>query len=258
MKIVLIGAGNLATNLGKSLLDAGNNILQIYSRTTESAIALANKLDCSYTTNLAEINSDADIYIVSVKDSVITNIIPQLCNRRTEKIFLHTAGSVDMNVFNGMALHFGVLYPMQTFSKNKILKFKDIPCFIEANDNTTFNIIKKLAEDISTKVYPLASDKRKYLHLAAVFACNFVNHCYEISAELLTKHGIPFDIMLPLIDETAKKVHFIAPSDAQTGPAVRYDRNVIRAQSDLLKDNPIFKQIYEYMSISIHHVEQNK
>ena len=100
------------------------------------------------------------------------------------------------------------------------------------------------------------SEDRKYLHLSAVFACNFVNHCYAASAEILNKHNIPFDIMLPLIDETARKVHQLSPIDAQTGPAVRYDENVIRKQAALLNGNPLLRDIYERMSMDIHRMEQ--
>lgn len=258
MKIVLIGAGKLATNLGKALLDAGNDILQVYSRTMESASLLASIAGGSPVNDLEKINSDADVYIISVKDSVLADIIPVLCKGREDKVFLHTAGSVSQEVFNGMARHYGVLYPMQTFSKNKLLDFSDIPCFVEGNDELSFETARVLADGISEHVYLLNSEDRRHLHLAAVFACNFVNHCYEISSEILAKHELPFEVMLPLIEETARKVHDMSPKEAQTGPAMRYDQNVIRAQSELLKENPIFRQIYECMSLSIHHVAKKK
>lgn len=258
MKIVLIGAGNLATNIGKALLEAGHDILQVYSHTMESASTLATAVGGAPMTDLASLNSDADVYIVSIKDSVIADVVPVLCKNRENKVFLHTAGSVPLDVFKGMAMHYGVLYPMQTFSKYKELDFRNIPCFVEGNDDLSFEAVNKLADDISDHVYLLNSDARKHLHLAAVFACNFVNHCYEISSEILARHDIPFEVMLPLIDETADKVHFMSPKDAQTGPAIRYDQNIIRMQSDLLKDNPIFKQIYESMSLSINHTAQKK
>lgn len=252
MKIILIGAGNLATNLGKALLNAGHDILQVYSRTMESAEALATLAGGAPVTDLAKVRDDADLYIVSVKDSVVGELLPQLCKGKETKTFLHTAGSLPMNVFEGMALHYGVLYPMQTFSKAKEVDFSVIPCFIEANDKFAHEVIEGLAHDLSNRVIELSSEDRKYLHLSAVFACNFVNHCYAISQEVLQKHGIPFDVMLPLIDETAAKVHELSPKDAQTGPAVRFDENVIRKQASLLKDNPLLKDIYERMSVSIH------
>ena len=253
MKIAMIGAGNLATNLGKALLDAGNDILQVYSRTHASAEALAGMLGGTPVVSIDRVTSDADVYIVAVKDSVMADILPSLCKGKAGKVFLHTAGSVAASVFEGMAAHYGVIYPMQTFSKSRLLDFSGIPCFIEGNDDTALDAASTLAGGISDKVYLVGSDVRRYLHLAAVFACNMVNHCYDISSEILRKHGLPFDVMLPLIDETARKVHQIPPRQAQTGLAVRYDQNVIRAQAELLKDNPMFKQIYEIMSMSISH-----
>lgn len=256
MKMILIGAGNLATNLGKALLAAGHDILQVYSRTYESAKALADIVGAEPLTDINQVRGDADIYILSVKDSVLAQLIPALCKGKESKVFLHTAGSMPMNVFEGMALHYGVLYPMQTFTKAKEVDFSVIPCFIEANDDFAKGQIGGLAHQLSRKVYELSSDDRKHLHLAAVFACNFVNHCYAISQDILAQHGIPFEVMLPLIDETAGKVHQLSPKDAQTGPAVRYDENVIRKQASLLQDNPPLHDLYERMSLSIHEMAQ--
>lgn len=252
MKIVLIGAGNLATNLGKALLSAGHDIIQVYSRTKESASCLATLVGGAPTNDISDVRNDADLYIISVKDSVLVELIPELCKGKESKVFCHTAGSIAMDVFQGMALHYGVFYPMQTFSKEREVDFKEISCFIEANDDMSLRTLQSIGDSISDKTFMLSSDDRKYLHLAAVFACNFVNHCYSMSSGILEKHGIPFDVMLPLIDETAKKVHELSPRDAQTGPAVRYDENVIRSQISLLKSDPIAKDIYERMSIAIH------
>lgn len=258
MKVVLIGSGNLATNLGKALLASGHDIMQVYSRTMAHAETLAHTLGATAVGDIASVAYDADVYIISVKDSVLADIIPNLCRGREKKLFLHTAGSMPMDVFSGMAQHYGVLYPMQTFSKDKDVAFSEIPCFVEANDATTLEAIRELASSVSKHVVRLSSEDRKYLHLSAVFACNFVNHCYAIAADMLERHGIPFDVMYPLIDETARKVHTMRPSDAQTGPAVRFDENVIRAQAMLLKSNPLLKDLYERMSISIHSLAKNK
>lgn len=258
MKVILIGAGRLATNLGKALLEAGHDILQVYSRTMESASALATLAGGAPVTEIEKVRKDADVYIISVKDSVLPDLVQALCSGRSTKVFLHTAGSVNMDVFAGMALHNGVFYPMQSFSKEKTVSFHDIPCFVEANDDYARDVLMQLAQGLTTKIYQLSSEDRKYLHLSAVFACNFVNHCYAVSYDILKKHGIPFDVMLPLIDETARKVHVLTPQEAQTGPAVRYDQNVIRAQSSLLRDNPLLKDIYERMSMNIHRMSEEK
>ena len=272
MKIVLIGAGNLATHLGKALHAAGHDMLQVFSRTMQSAETLASLLDAEPLTDIAQVRDDADVYIFSVKDSALVQLVAQLCRHEAdglgedgavnalrkakkgehERVFLHTAGSMPMSVFKGMAQHYGVLYPMQTFSKQREVDFSIIPCFVEANDEFAQKQIEGLAREISGRVYQLSSEDRKYLHLSAVFACNFANHCYAISQELLEEHGIPFDVMLPLINETAAKVHEMKPKEAQTGPAVRYDENVIDKQSKLLENHPHFKKVYDSMSKSIH------
>lgn len=254
MKIVLIGAGNLATHLGKALHAAGHDMVQVFSRTMQSAETLASLLDAKPLTDMAQVRDDADVYIFSVKDSALEQLISQLCGGE-KKVFLHTAGSMPMSVFRGKALHYGVLYPMQTFSKQREVDFSIIPCFIEANDEFALKQIEGLAGQISHRVFQLSSEDRKYLHLSAVFACNFANHCYAASQELLQQHGIPFDVMLPLIDETAAKVHGMTPKEAQTGPAVRYDENVIGKQIQLLENQPYFQKIYDCMSKSIHELE---
>ena len=254
MKIVLIGAGNLATHLGKALHAAGHDMVQVFSRTMLSAETLASLLDAEPLTDISQVRDDADVYIFLVKDSALEQLISQLCGGE-KKVFLHTAGSMPMSVFRGKALHYGVLYPMQTFSKQREVDFSIIPCFIEANDEFALKQIEGLAGQISHRVYQLSSEDRKYLHLSAVFACNFANHCYAASQELLQQHGIPFDVMLPLIDETAAKVHGMTPKEAQTGPAVRYDENVIDKQIQLLENQPYFQKIYDCMSKSIHELE---
>lgn len=255
MKIILIGAGNLATHLGKAIFEAGHDVVQVYSRTMQSASALASQLGAQPVAAIDEVRDDADVYIFSVKDSVLGELLPRVCRKSENQVFLHTAGSLPMSVFQGMALHYGVLYPMQTFSKQREVDFQSIPSFVEANDEFALRQIGDLAHQVSRRVYQLSSEDRKYLHLSAVFACNFVNHCYAISQDILHQHGIPFDVMLPLIDETAAKVHELTPKEAQTGPAVRYDSNVIRAQGSLLKANPIVKDIYDRMSMSIHQMQ---
>ncbi|MDD6378741.1 MAG: DUF2520 domain-containing protein [Prevotella sp.] len=252
MRIVMIGAGNLATNLGKALQNAGHDIVQVYSRTWEHAQQLATIIGGAATDDLDSIVDTADVYIFSLKDSALGDVVPKVSKGKAEKLMIHTAGSMPMSCFEGMAVHYGVLYPMQTFSKQREVDFRSIPCFIEGNDSLAKQNIRALAESISGRVYEMSSDDRRFLHLAAVWACNFTNHCYEVSAEILRKHDVPFDVMLPLIDETAAKVHGMEPIDAQTGPAVRFDDNVIRAQAALMRDNPILKDLYERMSMSIH------
>ena len=252
MRIVLIGAGNLATHLGLALRQAGHEILQVFSRTQESADALAARVGGEPVTETDSLRKDTEIYVCALKDAVLPQLLPQICKGRENGVFLHTAGSLPLSIFERYACHYGVLYPMQTFSKKREVDFSIIPCFIEADCDATLETIASLAKSISNNVRPLSSEQRKYLHLSAVFACNFVNHCYDMAGRLLEDNGLPFDVLLPLIDETARKVHSLTPRDAQTGPAVRYDENVISAQQQLLAAWPRMQEIYKEMSESIH------
>ena len=250
MRVVLIGAGNLATNLGKALLrQQGIEVVQVFSRTIESAAELAGKMNCQPVCEYERVVDDADLYVISVKDKVLQTVIESVCKNRKKAVFVHTAGSMPMSLFEHHADHYGVFYPMQTFSKAKEVDFREIPCFVEASDEVAMRALRQLSS-VSDSVRELSSADRKYLHLAAVFACNFVNHCYALSAGILHSHGIPFDVMLPLIDETARKVHHLSPMEAQTGPAVRFDKNVIDMQMSMLEDEQT-RELYEMLSKSI-------
>lgn len=251
MKIVFIGSGNLATQLSLALKDAGKDIVQIYSRTENHARELAEKLDCKHTTDIYEIDKNADVYVFSVKDDALSSLVSSICKNRPDGLFLHTAGSVPMDIFKGHASRYGVLYPMQTFSKSRRVNFQIIPCFIEGSSEEALTTIRALAESISSHVVDCDSEKRKKLHLAAVLACNLTNHCYRLAERVLQEEQIDFDLFLPLIDETAKKVSEMSPRDAQTGPMVRYDVEVMNRQIALLPDERT-RQIYRLMAESIH------
>ena len=250
-RVVLVGAGNVATHLGFALQQAGWEIVQVYSRTEASASELANRLGVEYTTLLEDVCSDADVYMVMVKDSVLQELIPSIVRAREGALFVHTAGSMPMAVWENQAIRYGVLYPMQTFSKAREVDFSSVSFFVEANEVSDLAILKEMASTLSPKVYEATSAQRTYLHMAAVFACNFANHMYSLSAHLLEKNGLPFDAMLPLIDETARKVHGLHPKDAQTGPAVRRDENVMGKHLDMLADEPGVKEVYKLISNSI-------
>ena len=251
--ITLIGAGNLATHLGRALTAAGYRVTQVYSHTLANARLLAEELQAASTDSLSALTNTADVYVFSVKDSVLETVAEQVCSSVSDgqKVFLHTAGSMPMSLFQGKSAHFGVLYPMQTFSKQRAVDFRSIPVFTEANDEMAAETIQAVAASVAERVYELSSEKRKYLHLSAVWACNFVNHCYDMAARQLPQ-DIPFDVLLPLIDETARKVHELAPREAQTGPAIRYDENVMNRQLQLMEGHPEWQDLYRKLSESIH------
>ena len=200
---------------------------------------------------------NADVYVLSVKDDVIDELVEKVLPHCENALFIHTAGSVPMEVFRSYVRHYGVLYPLQTFSRDKSVDFKQIPLFVEASDDDSLCRLRQLASSCSDKIYELSSEKRKQLHLAAVFVCNFVNGCYAMAENILQSKGLPFDVMLPLIDETANKVHTLNPIVAQTGPAARGDVEVMKQQVDLLKDFPEMQDVYQAMSRCIYRMKHD-
>lgn len=251
MKIALIGAGNVATCLGPRLKEAGHEITAVYSRTVESARILADRLGATYTTDLKAVPA-SDAAIVMLKDDALKELAPAIAGSLNSALLLHTAGSVPMDIWREAgAQKYGVLYPMQTFSKESRIDWSQVPLFIEGSSAQILNDIRQLALTISPDVTPLSSEGRRKLHLAAVFTCNFSNHMYAIAEQLLKTEGVPFRVMLPLVRETARKVESIKPQDAQTGPAVRGDRKIIQEHLALLKDNPEYAELYRLISIDI-------
>lgn len=245
----MIGAGNMATALALSLKNAGNTPVAVWSRTTESAQLLADKLQCAYTCDIASLPS-ADIFIISVVDSVLYEIASQVVSRFPDALILHTAGSIDMEVLHSAgAANYGVLYPMQTVNKHKAVSLRDVTTFIEGCNEETIRRVECIARTISEKVVYATSKQRSYLHVAAVFTCNFSNAMYNMAAEILEKHGLPFDAMLPLVDEAARKVHNMSPAEAQTGPARRGDSNVMNTHISMLDEEHavIYSQLSDYI-----------
>lgn len=249
--VVLVGAGNVATHLGKALQAVGFDVKQVYSRTQASAAALGNALRCPFTTVPDEVVSDADLYIVSVKDDALPQVLPWVSRKNPSALFVHTAGSVDMDVWKGRVARYGVLYPMQTFSKQREVDFATVSFFVEAASSTDLPVLKDIASQMGSKVYEATSEQRRYLHISAVFACNFANHMYTVAHRLLEEHHLPFDALLPLIDETARKVHLLPPEEAQTGPAIRGDHEVMEHHLEMLKQYPELAELYKLISKDI-------
>lgn len=253
MKVVFVGAGNVATHLATELYQKNCDIIQVYSRTMESASALAQEIQATPITDIALIDNSADLYIFSLKDSVLEEIISQI--PLNNGLWIHTAGSVPIDIFHKYTFRYGVLYPFQTFSKGREIDWQKVPVFIEANKAENIDILRNIAEKISGKVAELSSQDRKYVHLTGVFACNFTNHMYALSKLFLNHVNLPFEVSIPLIDETAAKVHLLSPEEAQTGPAVRYDENIINKHLDLIEDENI-RQIYKLISENIYKINK--
>lgn len=257
LNFCFIGAGNLATHLAKELFSKGHKIVQVYSRTEESATRLAKLVNTEYITNPKKILKSADVYFVCLKDSVFEEVLSQVDFEN--QLIVHCAGSVPMNALEKFSAKFGVFYPLQTFSKERIVDFSKIPVFIEANSQENEKILMSIANEISEQVKVLNSERRKTLHVSAVFACNFVNHFYHIAGNILKTQNIDFEVLRPLILETAQKVQTFDPADVQTGPAVRFDENIINLHLSELSGTPNYKRLYDTVSKSIfEHQKKNK
>lgn len=249
-RIVFIGAGNLATRLAVELKEQGCLIEQVYSRTESSAIKLSQIIQAHYTTSPENILPGADIYFVALKDSVVNDVLSRITF--ANKLVVHCSGSLPLSSLAKYSQNIGVFYPLQTFSKQQAVDFKEIPVFVEASSVENENILLQLAERISEKVSLLESEKRLFLHVAAVFACNFVNHFYTIASDLLESNGVSFEVLHPLILETALKAVRMEPQKAQTGPAVRFDQNIISSHLNALGSFPEFRELYREISENIH------
>ncbi|HZL10046.1 MAG TPA: DUF2520 domain-containing protein [Prolixibacteraceae bacterium] len=253
--VVIIGAGNLATQLALAFHENGIQVKQVYSRTTQSAHELAEKLNCGFTNDLLQLDTDADIYIIAVKDSAIQEILENL-SLDEDRLIVHTAGSVSMKVLDGFTTNYGIFYPLQTFSKSRKIDFSIVPICIEANHPSILMKLQEFAGRLSNSVHQINSDERKTLHLAAVFTNNFVNHFYAIGADILQDKKLDFDLLKPLIRETAEKINTLHPVDAQTGPAKRFDKAIIGEQLKMLQDKPEYQKIYSFVTESIFQLHQ--
>jgi predicted short-subunit dehydrogenase-like oxidoreductase (DUF2520 family) len=255
-RIVFIGAGNLAARLSLELKKKGYIIEQVYSRSLKSANQLAMRLRTHYTTTPWKIMPDADIYFVALKDSAFEEVLPHAAIGNS--LLVHCSGSMPISSLEKYSKNRGVFYPLQTFSKNIPVQFDHIPVFIEANSKENEDKLLEIAGKISDHVSVMDSDTRLYLHVSAVFACNFVNHLYAIASEILKKKDIPFDVLKPLILETAEKIQNADPALVQTGPAVRFDRNIISSHIRVLNSLPEFREIYKNMSESIFNYHKSR
>jgi predicted short-subunit dehydrogenase-like oxidoreductase (DUF2520 family) len=250
MEVVLIGSGSVATHLGLALKEKGVIISQVFSRNVKNAEKLAEKLNTSFITDISDIYKEADIYFYALTDNAFKSLLRKI--EMPKGIQVHTAGCIPMSEFEGFTLKFGVFYPLQTFSINKPVDFSQIPICIESSDLEVQQKLLEIANLLSNKTYIINSEQRKKLHLAAVFACNFTNYMYDIASKILDDSGFQFEIIQPLIAETAEKIKTMIPYDAQTGPALRMDEKTIEKHLSMLDKKPDLKKIYKLLTKNIY------
>ena len=231
MNIIIIGKGNVATNLHYAFTKKGVACQMVSSREGLDEVPQAN------------------VYIYAVKDEALAEVVAQVKDKE-KALHLHTSGTMPITVFGEDKPHAGIFYPFQTFSKARVIEdFSTVPVFFEARGIDDISAVYSLALTITSHVYEASQHDRERLHVAGVYACNFTNLMYTMAAELLKNTHIPFSALLPLIDETAAKIHALAPADAQTGPARRNDENVMHHHLALLNDEQ--RIVYSMLSEAI-------
>ena len=246
IEIVLLGTGNVATHLFKAFTAAeGIRVKQVFNHSENTLDFFRSKTEV--TTSISEL-AVADIYLMALKDDVIPEISEHL--KQQKALVVHTSGSVAMEAMASCPRR-GVFYPLQTFSKDNKLDYSEIPFCLEANTSEDLELLRNLSNKISGKSYEISSAQRKELHLSAVFVCNFVNHLYAVGEQICQKGEIPFEILKPLIKETAAKVQQASPSKVQTGPAIRKDRSTINAHLQLLEASEENQKIYKLLTSAI-------
>lgn len=245
-KVTIIGSGNVAHHLIRVFTQNREiELVQVFARNKQSLSGVV--ADELLTDSFSELKP-ADVYLISVTDDAIAEVSKKL--PFTGKLVAHTSGTQPLSILSDKNRR-AVFYPLQTFSKGKKVNFKEIPICLESENADDFHLLESLAKNISDNVYDINSEKRKALHVAAVFVSNFVNHLYKIGSDICQENQIPFEILKPLIVEVADKINYLEPKEAQTGPAKRGDRNVIEAHLKFLDTQPQIQNIYQTLTQSI-------
>jgi len=252
LKICILGSGNVAHHIGKALLKAGHNIVQVYSRNKVTSKAVAKRCKANAIVDIQELITNADLYLLTVSDDAIEKVSKSIPFSLSHKqMIAHTAGSVSIEVLSSTGEHYGSFYPLQTFSKSRRLSFNKIPMCIHGSDDYIAKKMTSLAKTISSDVRQIDDETRKEIHLSAVLACNFVTHLIAESEMILADAGVDKSILAPLIQETIFKTISQGASEAQTGPARRGDNKVIKSHLEMLSDRPAIQKLYKQLSSSI-------
>ena len=246
-RVVIIGSGNVATSLAYGL-SSRCELVQIYSRRLVHARKLASAVGCPLSTDdLTALVSDADAYIIAVVDDAIAEVVASTADNGA--LWVHTSGSKGIDVFAGHRSRCGVLWPMQSFSREVVTPLDEVHFFAEASDAAALEELLSLGALLSRHVTEADSDRRRWLHVASVFACNFANHMWTLADEVLHDRGLPFAALKPLIRTTVDKLDHLSPAASQTGPAIRHDEQVIDSHLQLLDGDK--REIYELLTRSI-------
>ena len=251
IKVIIIGAGNIATHLYQTFSKEERlEVIQVYNRNPEH---LAFVKEPQKRISTLEKLKKADLYLFAVSDDAIMEIAKKIPDNKA--VFAHCSGSEPMGNLSKFE-NYGVFYPLQSFSKNKAVDFKEVPVCLEANSAENLKFLKEIASMLSNNIFEVSSEQRRALHLSAVFVNNFTNHLYALAADYCEKNELPFKILQPLIKETAAKIETLPPYSAQTGPALRNDQKTISSHLEMLDDDQ--KKIYTILTESIQKLHGKK
>lgn len=247
--ISFIGSGNLAWHLAPALDNAGFSVREVYSHNPKHAAQLVERLyQAEVKASLDFSTSPSRVFVIAISDDAIQDVAQEIVLPENA-VLVHTSGSRPLSVLGYAATpNIGVFYPLQTFSKTKKIDFKDIPLFVETENNTTRSVLMEMAKAISKNVNKITSEERKTLHVAAVFASNFTNHMLLIAQDIMKENSLVFDWLKPLIAETINKGMTIGPENAQTGPAKRGDLEILDHHVEFLKYDEEVADIYKIVS----------
>lgn len=251
--IVLIGAGNVAWHLGRQLKRCGQNVCHIYSRHVDKALSLAQELGCSASLDSAQIPLQADLYLLLVPDNAILEVAEVLQKQgiSDQSLVMHSSGATPADVLAPYFAHYGVFYPLQTFSRERVIDFADVPLCLLTGQSGDYEKVEQLAQQLVHKSYSVSDEQRAHLHLAAIFANNFTNYLQHISQEIALEHNLPTDLLHPLLQETVAKLAQLTPQQAQTGPAIRKDKITIDRHLEMLNNHPQWAELYRKLSAGI-------
>ena len=253
--IGIIGSGNVATKLAIALQESGNIITQIFSQRKEHSLRLAKLINVESIDSISDFNNNINIIIIAISDKALSKIETKYLPKNT--LICHTSGSVNMDILNGCK-NYGVFYPLQTFSIQSEVDISEVPFCLEANSKENLLLLQKLAESVSNNIYNINSHVRRKLHLAAVFACNFTNAMYSVAEDILENEDLDFNILRPLIKETAHKAITNSPKKIQTGPAVRQDMEIMNNHIAELSKTGQYDNIYKTISDLIYKLNKDK
>ncbi|MEN8139577.1 MAG: Rossmann-like and DUF2520 domain-containing protein [Bacteroidota bacterium] len=246
-KIVLIGSGNVAEHLLRAFAKSNSSeIVQLYSRNKETGSKLAETFGIDFCNDISKL-FEADLYLISVSDSAISELSSSL--PFSNRLVAHTSGATNINTIDSKNSQ-AVFYPLQTFTKNKKIDFSKIPICLETTNLNDCKLLTEIAGSISKTVQTVTSEQRQYLHVSAVFVNNFTNHLFHIGKEIADHHNVDFDLLKPLIAETVEKLNYKTPKDAQTGPALRGDKNTMEKHLKIIP-NKKHREIYRLITESI-------